>query len=341
MNLLRRLAPCAVLLLLASSGLAQDPAARVQALLEDAYGLCTKGEQLLGAGDAQGKELLEQACERYADALTQVEALPVSAAKKALVRQVGHYNTACARSLLGQEDEAFAALRAALEAGYDDLTRLVEDPSLAPLRASPRFQNLLARTRARLDGEAVAAAQSLLSPEPLFPYDFDVKTLDGAPLKLADLRGKVVIVDYWGTWCPPCRQEIPHFVELGREFGDLLEVVGMTFEKEQGEAAVAGVRRFARELGVTYPLVMADRALLQQVPNLEGFPTTLIIDRQGRVRAREVGYREHAYLRQLVIALLAEEAGKAPEAPAPETPETPAPAPEGEQPPEPEGLGPF
>lgn len=349
MNVLRRLALCAPLLLVAAPLVAQeDPATRVQTLLEDAFGLCTRGQALLASGErAEADPILRQACERYAEALQQVEGLTVSEPKKALVRQIAHYNTACARALLADEDAAFAALRAALEAGYDDLARLVQDPSLATLRANPRFQNLLARTRARLDKEAVAAARSLLSEEPLFPFEFQVKTLDGADLSLADLRGKVVIVDYWGTWCGPCRQEIPHFVELEREFGDLLEIVGMTFEKEQGEAAEAGVRRFARELGINYTLVMADRALLEKVPDLEGFPTTLILDRRGRVRAREVGYREHGYLRQLVLALLAEEAGAQPEQPKqPEQPEQPAPEqpnpfPERPQPEEDPGVGPF
>ncbi|MEZ6184430.1 MAG: TlpA disulfide reductase family protein [Planctomycetota bacterium] len=305
---------------------AQEPE-QVQAALEEAYALCVRGQEQ----GAEGRPALERACARYAEVLAQVEGLQISGQKKALVRQIAHYNTACARSLLGEVDAGLEALKQALEAGYDDLARLGADESLAALRQNPRFHNLLARTRAKLDGEAAAAAQSVLSPEALFPFAFEVTTLDGATLSLDALRGKVVIVDYWGTWCGPCRQEIPHLIELQREFGDLLVIVGMTYERTQGAEAEAGVRRFAKELGIPYALVMADRGLLEKVPNLEGFPTTLFLDAQGRVRAKEVGYREHGYLRQLVLALLAEQAGgEAPETPAPEEPA-----------PEEPGIGPF
>ncbi|MBX3466985.1 MAG: TlpA family protein disulfide reductase [Planctomycetes bacterium] len=217
----------------------------------------------------------------------------------------------------GRADEALTALGQALEAGFDDFDHIAKDTDLDPIRREPRFAQLIERARGGAGGGDARA---------LFDYDFTVTTLDGKRLSLADLRGKVVIVDFWGTWCPPCREEIPHFVQLKKDLGDRLEIVGMTWEHGQGGPEVeAKVRKFAQEQGINYPLTLVtDRAELQKVPDLRAFPTTLFLDKQGRVRNKVVGYHDLAGLRRLVEPLLAEQ-GPAP-----------AQAPGGQG-----GLGPF
>lgn len=268
------------------------------------------------ARQAAARERYQAAHARWTRALEALGRVQLPEGKKTLVRQVTSFNLACAEARLGRTDAALEALGKALEAGYDDLERVANDPALEALRAEPRFVNLLERARARLQEQVRAATRASLSPEALFPFELTTTTLDGKPLSLADLRGKVVIVDVWGTWCPPCRAEIPHFVQLKKDLGDELEVVGLTWEQgKAGPEVEAAVRRFAEKLGVEYPLVMARGEDLARIPDLDAYPTTLFLDKQGRVRAREVGYRELAALRRLVDALR-EEPAPAPQKPA-------------------------
>ena len=141
----------------------------------------------------------------------------------------------------------------------------------------------------------------------LFPFEFTVKDLTGKTISSESLKGKVVIVDFWGTWCPPCRQEIPHFVAIHQKYkAQGLEVVGLTYERNSGDAAVTGVLNFMRAARISYPCALIDQEMLKKVPKFEGFPTTLFLDREGRVRARETGYRPYDKLEEVVTALLAE-----------------------------------
>lgn len=302
----------------------QELAQQVQEQLSKAYDEMMAGGQLLEQAKASGDEAkrgeamarYDAACKTYAEALKGLDGLaaagfPAEALEQP--RQIAHYNVACARSLQGRTDEAIEAFKRSLEAGYDDFKHMEEDTDLDPIRKEPRFVQLLERAKSAMTEKAAQAAKSALSAGAMFPYDFKVTTLDGKPLALSDLAGKVVIVDYWGTWCPPCREEIPHFVALQQELGDKLAIVGMTWEGGKGDDQTkAKVLAFAKEVGIRYPLTLLDdRKQLEAVPGLDAFPTTLFLDKTGRVRAKEVGYRDLSYLRALVGALVAEEAAPA------------------------------
>jgi thiol-disulfide isomerase/thioredoxin len=125
-------------------------------------------------------------------------------------------------------------------------------------------------------------------------------------VKLADYQGKLVIVDIWGTWCPPCRQEIPHFVQLKKDFPDDLDIVGVNYEHGDPEEAVPKIVDFVKETGINYTCVIGDDATREQIPEFRGFPTTLFVDRTGKVRLKVVGYHPYDKLRTYIDALLAE-----------------------------------
>jgi thiol-disulfide isomerase/thioredoxin len=314
---------------LAAPVLAQDDEAeRIEALLSDAMDFMTGGaDHINRAKTLQGQEAekaralgmqaYDKAVTKYDQVLELVSGISAPEEALAQVRQLAYYNTACARSMQGKTDEALTAFGQALDAGFDDFEHIGKDTDLDPIRNEARFAQLLERARAKAAEQAREAASEALSKGALFPYDFTVTTLDGKQLSLADLRGKVVIVDFWGTWCPPCRAEIPHFVELKKQYGDKLAIVGMTWENgQQGDAVIAKVKAFAAQTGINYPLTLVTRREdLQKVPDLTGFPTTLFIDKQGRVRAKEVGYRDLEVLQGLVQALDAETAPAAPATP--------------------------
>ncbi len=131
--------------------------------------------------------------------------------------------------------------------------------------------------------------------------------LDGKSVALTDYKGKVVIVDIWGTWCPPCRMEIPHFVELHKKYRDAgLEIIGLNYEGDDADEARDTVNKFVTEHGVTYKCLLGDAVTQSQVPEFGGFPTTLFIDRTGRVRLKEVGYRPLSKHEAIVSSLLEE-----------------------------------
>lgn len=116
---------------------------------------------------------------------------------------------------------------------------------------------------------------------------WSVRTLEGDTLASDALKGKVVLLDFWATWCPPCRREIPGFIELQDRYGpDGLVVVGVSLD----DAGPEVVEAFAEKTGINYPLAMGNREVLKAAGGVEALPTTLVIDREGRLIERHVGY---------------------------------------------------
>ena len=136
-----------------------------------------------------------------------------------------------------------------------------------------------------------------LGPAPAFSG----VSLEGEPIGLAELRGQVVVLNIWATWCPPCVVETPGFVDLAHEFAGDVQFVGLAVE--EGEA---GVRAFGAKHGIPYPLVMAG-ALDGPPPENRLLPTTLVIDRAGRVRMRHEGLLLEPALRPVLKKLVSEQ----------------------------------
>ncbi len=137
--------------------------------------------------------------------------------------------------------------------------------------------------------------------EPL-PSPFKVQTLKGKTLDLSQTGARVLIVDLWATWCPPCRAEVPNFVELYRKYGKKgLLIVGIDVDEPASK-----VKSFVKRYGVNYPIVLGGRRELSLVGGVTGLPTTLIIDARGIVRAKAVGFHPKEYFEQWILRLLQE-----------------------------------
>lgn len=118
--------------------------------------------------------------------------------------------------------------------------------------------------------------------------EFGVKDFDGHQVFSGDLRGKVVLVDFWATWCAPCKKEMPGYQQLLDRYGSRgLAVVGL---KSNMMADTEDPVRFARSIHVTYPLVVATDELVRKFGGIEGLPTTLIYDREGILRTKVIGF---------------------------------------------------
>jgi thiol-disulfide isomerase/thioredoxin len=131
--------------------------------------------------------------------------------------------------------------------------------------------------------------------------DWQLNDLNGKAVSFSDFRGKVVILDFWATWCAPCRVEIPHFVELQKRYGDKgLAMIGVSLDEHGPEI----VKKFVRQLGVNYPIVMGNQKVVEAYGGIVAVPTTFVIDRQGRIASRHIGYEDKAAFEEEIRSLL-------------------------------------
>ena len=114
---------------------------------------------------------------------------------------------------------------------------------------------------------------------------FTLKDLDGRPVNLTKYRGKVVLLDFWATWCAPCKVEIPHLVELQSKYQDRgFQVIGLSMDDEPGP-----VRAFYREYQINYPVAMANLSVAKSYGRILGLPVKFLIGRDGRIQAEHAG----------------------------------------------------
>lgn len=121
----------------------------------------------------------------------------------------------------------------------------------------------------------------------------DFPTLEGDTASLRDYRGQVVVLNLWGTWCPPCREEVPELVELQEAIGPRGGVViGLAVDS----GTPSEIREFAEEYGMNYPIWRSSTRTVMEHYRAIGYPTTLLIDREGVIRERYLGPRTAAEL---------------------------------------------
>jgi thiol-disulfide isomerase/thioredoxin len=120
--------------------------------------------------------------------------------------------------------------------------------------------------------------------------DFELQTLDGKNLKLSDLRGKAVLLNFWATYCGPCKIEMPWFVELQKEYGPQgFQIVGVAND----DASTADIAKFAKEMGINYPILIGKDSVSDSY-KVSVLPTTFFLDRDGKLIAREFGLQSRS-----------------------------------------------
>jgi cytochrome c biogenesis protein CcmG/thiol:disulfide interchange protein DsbE len=124
------------------------------------------------------------------------------------------------------------------------------------------------------------------APSPALAPDFTLKTLDGQELTLSKLKGKVVLLDFWATWCAPCRQAIPHLINLQKTYQEKgVEVIGMNVDKGDVET----VRRFVKSMDIPYSITITPEGVSRNF-GVTALPTTIIIDKEGKIQQKFLGF---------------------------------------------------
>jgi thiol-disulfide isomerase/thioredoxin len=123
-------------------------------------------------------------------------------------------------------------------------------------------------------------------PEPSSAPDFTLKTLDGQEITLSKLKGRVVLLDFWATWCAPCREAIPHLIHLHKTYKENgLEVIGLNVDRGDADT----VRRFVKSMDIPYPIAPTPDDVSRSY-GATGLPTTILVDKNGRIRQKFLGF---------------------------------------------------
>ena len=147
-----------------------------------------------------------------------------------------------------------------------------------------------------------AAVAALVLAGPAANLKFSFKNTDGKKVALSEFKGKVIILDFWATWCIPCKEEIPGFIELQKKYGDRgLQIVGISVDDSLNQA-----KKYATDMKMNYPVLLAEgrEDILRAYDPIPGIPVSIIIDRQGRIVTRHDGIAKMDVFEKEILPLL-------------------------------------
>src|SRR5258708_11075121 len=134
----------------------------------------------------------------------------------------------------------------------------------------------------RTSGGTGIAKQSAVAP------DFTLDSLEGKSMRLSDLRGKAVLLNFWATWCGPCKVEMPWFVELQKQYGSQgLQIVGVAMD----DASKDDIAKFAKDMGVNYPVLIGKEAVGDAYGGVPALPESFFIGRDGKIVDKIIGLK--------------------------------------------------
>jgi thiol-disulfide isomerase/thioredoxin len=147
--------------------------------------------------------------------------------------------------------------------------------------------------QARRSGASLTTRLKQSSPAP----DFSLESLDGKTTRLSDFRGKAVLLNFWATWCGPCKIEMPWFVDFQKQYGSQgLQIVGVAMD----DASKEDIGKFAKDMGVNYPILIGKEAVGDQYGGVPALPETFLIARDGKIVDKIIGLRGKAEIEDAI-----------------------------------------
>jgi len=176
-----------------------------------------------------------------------------------------------------------AGIAIGIAAGRSNLIRVPRAVSIGK-QVSATDGTATLRNVAAQKSDRVQVVRLASNPQPA--PAFLARDIDGNVVSTADWQGKVVLLNFWATWCPPCREEIPELIDLQNRYKDRLHVIGISMDDPE-EAGL--VKKFAVRAGINYPIVMASREIIQEYGGVPALPTSFVVNREGKVVQKHVG----------------------------------------------------
>jgi thiol-disulfide isomerase/thioredoxin len=189
-----------------------------------------------------------------------------------------------------------AGLAIGLAASRTERPRVVK--AIAPSTSSASYVLTASKAKSAATSPQAHVVRFASHPQPM--PAFLVTDLDGNPVSTAAWKGKVVFINFWATWCPPCRAEIPVLIDLANRYKDRLQIVGVSVD----EGDPAEVKQFAKQAGINYPIVMADRAIVAEYGGVAALPTLFVVNPDGNVVQKHEGLYSNALYEAEVRLLL-------------------------------------
>jgi peroxiredoxin len=215
--------------------------------------------------------------------------------ERALARLRARANRATGRSQRWLWTGVFVAATSAAVLAFPPAHALAERCLAACVGQSSRLGDYLWKHPASHAGEPIAASVRAMAPELSLP------DRSGRTIRLADYRGQVVLVNFWATWCAPCRREIPWLMALEQTYGSRgLRVVGVSLDEDGWPA----VETFVADHAIGYPIVLGNDEVSARFGGINALPTTLLIDREGRIAVTHTGLIDQSEIDAQVAQLI-------------------------------------
>lgn len=204
------------------------------------------------------------------------------------------------------QDKTFAALNNAVTVGFGEFEDLVKEEWLQAVADEDAMSDLSKKLGQSYEVAVASWSRTVVSQFRPMDINYDIASTTGGRIRNSDFGGKVVVVDLWATWCPPCRKGIPHYMELQKQYGEKgVTVLGISMDRPDDlSSAMQAVKTFEAKQKFNYPIGIGDPSIESQLGQKMVLPTTIFYDRNGRVRYIARGYHDFAKVEAITKVLI-------------------------------------
>jgi cytochrome c biogenesis protein CcmG/thiol:disulfide interchange protein DsbE len=250
-----------------------------------------------------GDDMVKKDPKRAAEKFLNLDAYDDPAADNDALSGSFYLFLARGHALKGQTDTAAKRLRDAVDAGLENIGEIASDPSFASFESKDLSALIADLREIVIERMRPGVSKQIAAFQPI-PFDFAVEATSGKLVSSEKLRGKLIIIDFWGTWCGPCVMEIPNLIRLKERYRERVEVVGLAYEKESGKTTIDKLQTFASKRGINYPICLGTDEIRDQVKMFSGYPTKLFIDEAGLLRFQITGSLSDTLLEAIILEIL-------------------------------------